>query len=55
MAARIKSVEIEGDCCWELKSKDENEIQLMHKSDGLSGPRIINISLIHRITARHRC
>jgi len=55
MAARIKSVKIEGDCCWELKSKDGNEIQLMHESDGLSGPRIINISLIHYITARHIC
>ena len=56
IANRIESVEIEGDCCWELKSKNENEEpEMLRPFDGLSGPRSFRISQINEITAKDLC
>ena len=53
---RIKSVEIEGDCCWKLTSKYENEEpEFMNPYDDLSGPRSPEISQIKTITAMNYC
>ena len=56
IANRIESVEIEGDCCWELKSTNENEEpEMLQPFDGLSGPRSFRISQINEITAKDFC
>ena len=52
----IKSVKIEGDCCWELTSVHVNEEdEIIDPKDGLTGSRSFKVSKILAIEAIEEC